>query len=446
MRLTMVQFVDPRTPDACFHEQLGTLAALLADRDVHVSGVRLAGYQPARLREAIIRHRPERLLLDLPVLHATAAHRTLTHIANTYALPVAVCGTWATCKPSQAISLPGVRAVILGEYEVPAAELLGAWARGQDPDSLPGAWLGGEGQIRRGGLAELPVHLDDLPQADRELFADGRPDGEIALRVGRGCPHRCSYCVNEWYASLYETSPHYVRRKSVDRVLAEIDRARSLQPAARSVKFYDHAFAMDAEWLEEFAAAYPQACDLPYRCHARLSTVTEQTAELLASSRCRWVHTLIGSGSRFVAEEILGVPATPRQMRHSCQLLRNAGLDVAAEVFVGSPYESDITLEETLELLDHLDVDLHPRVFFPPEGTRSRELCVENGWVARQGEADYWKGRSVLSMPSMPPGRIESFARKLPALVRKRRRTGLTGLLGRIRSKRTGQARDLRRG
>jgi radical SAM superfamily enzyme YgiQ (UPF0313 family) len=449
MELLILQFVRPRRepPPPEFSHSVGVLSALLKAEGFGVSLVALPGYRPELLHEAVIERRPRYVLCELAPYRVAAARRTLVAVAERYQLPAVVFGQYATCKPSRAISAPGVEALLLGEYELPAVQLLRALRDAGEISGIGSVWIHTATGLAKGPIAPVVADLDSLPFPDRDVFGYGRmvaDTGEVHVKVCRGCPKWCSYCVNDWYMDLYDQPDRFTRRRSVGNVLDEITGLLARYDGAESVVFPDHAFAMDVEWLRAFARDYPRACALPYRCHVRLSRVNEQVVRLLASSNCRWVHTHIGAGSRFIRDEILSMHVSDEQIVAACQMLREVGLNVAAEVFVGSPYESEITVEETLDLLRRAEFDeVHPRVFYPTPGSRAAELCAENGWISGRGEANYWNQNSVLDMPSMPAEYIDAVARKLPSLLKRSATSTLHKLLNKVRRSRERSVRRL---
>jgi len=451
MQVLMLQFVDPtaREPLPVFRHEMGRLAAMLKDEGFGCTLVAMNGHRPDLLHRAVIEHRPQYILVELRPCSVTAARRTIVAIAERYCLPVAVFGPFATCKPARSVSIPGTRAVIPGEYVRPCVELMRAARDGADADGIAGTWVNTEDGLIKSDLPPLEEDLDAQPFPDRELFDYGRQvelTGEVEFKTSRGCPMWCAYCVNDWYMDLYAGKGEFVRRRSPGNVLEEIARTVSRYDGAQQVVFRDHCFATDEEWLGEFTSAYPHRCALPFSCHVRLESVTRRMAAMLSAGNCRQVHTHVGSGSRFIREEILSIHLSDRQIVGACRALKRAGMHIAAEVFVGSPYESEITIEETLSLLRRCDVDeVHPKVFYPIPGTRAAELCAENGWVSGRGEENYWKSQSVLDMPALSPQEINAIAARLPSLVRRSRRTTLRSLLDRLsRVPRRGPAKPRR--
>ncbi|HUU59913.1 MAG TPA: radical SAM protein [Phycisphaerae bacterium] len=438
MHAMIIQFIDPRQGDPRpeFSHTLGVLGAMLKQEGFPAVLTPLTGFQPDRVHQAVIEHRPQQVLVDLSPYSATAARRTIADIAARYVLPVVVFGDLATARPADSVSMPGVHAMAIGEYEHSVVELLRALRDGAGPAVVPGIWMKTESGLVRSEVRPLHEDLDALPFPDRELFDYHRTvaaTGEAGFQVARGCPLWCGYCLNDWYMDLYEGRGEFVRRRTVENVLAEIDQVRRRYDGVRKLCFYDHCFATDLAWLQRFAAQYPRRVGLPYRCHVRLKCVSPEVARVLAGSGCREVRTLIASGSRFIREEVQSVHITDKQIVEAVRNLQAAGLRVVADVFVGSPYESEITIADTLALVRRAAPDeIRPRVFYPCPGTRAAEICADNGWISGRGEEDYWRQRSVLDMRSLPARRIDEIAHKFLALLNRRPRPSLGKILNKV--------------
>ena len=454
MRTLILQFVDPAAnpPLPVFSHDLGVLGARLQAAGSTCHLLALPGYRPSVLRRAVIEHRPQYVLAELTPFSVAAARRSIVDIAERFALPVVALGPYATCLPDSAISMPGVQAVLIGEHHTTALGLLEALDSGEDVTSdggVPGAWTHGPEGLVKGPPAPLATDLDSLPFPDRGLFGYQQivqRTREARFQVGRGCPRWCAYCTNDWYLALYAEQGGYVRRRSVGNVLEEVAQVVSRHDGVQTVVFEDHDFALDVDWLAEFAASYPRRCAVGCRCHVRLDAVTPEVVGLLAAGMCRAVRTHVGSGSRFIREEILSLPASNEQILRACRLLRDAGIRVSADAFVGTPYESEITVEETLDLLRAADVDeVRPKVFFPVPGSRAAELCAEAGWISGRGEENYWAQRSVLDMPSLPARQINAVARRFSSFLGGEGTSRLQKLLRKFRGRRqVGRARRRR--
>lgn len=449
MDVLLVQFVPPCAgePLARFDHSLGVAAALMRQEGYSAHLVTVAGRESAPLQRAVAQHRPRRAVVDIDPCCVTAARRTIDELARTYALPVAVVGRYATCQPEQALSIPGAAALILGEYERALLGLLAAWRDGRDIAGLPGVWTNTEDGLGRGELPELLADLDALPFADRELFGYGRivqATEELHFKAGRGCPQWCAYCVNDWYMDIHAGRGQFVRRRGVEHLLAEIEAVAAAYPQGRRVRFYDHAFIDDVDWLAAFSDAYRGRFALPIVCHVRPNRLDPQRAALLAAAGCESVIVPVISGSHFIRDEIFDLQTNDEHIDTAFRLLRQAGIAATAEVFVGSPYESEITVEETIHRLRGLAADdIHVEVYYPTPGTRSAELCRENGWLTGHGEEHRHKRQSVLDMPSLSARQINELAVSLAYDVAHPRNSRLMQLLGGIRVSRKRSLYDL---
>ncbi|KPK86561.1 MAG: hypothetical protein AMJ81_00905 [Phycisphaerae bacterium SM23_33] len=400
-------------------------AAMLRQEGFDIALAALNGYDGALLRAAVNQHRPTHVLIEVPPTRLTAAHHTIVDVAEKLFLPVIIVGRYATCQPEQAISGPGVIVLVRGEYEHALLRLFEslrdnpAW-----PEEIPGVWFNSEEGLIRNEPSPPVQELDSLPDPDREIFHYGRAvaqTGEATFQATRGCANWCAFCLNDWYISLYRDKGQYLRRRGVGRLLDEVDHVTARYDGVRTVTFCDHAFATDAAWVEEFATEYPRRCRLPCRCHVRLNALDQRIPELLARSGCRQVDVEIGSGSSFIREEVLALRTTRQEIITGVDALKQAGLKVRGSVFVGAPYESEVSVEETLDLLATLQLhQVHPRVFYPLPGTRAAEMCAENGWISGRAEENFYSGHSVLDMPSLPSARIDEIFRRYEALLRRR--------------------------
>jgi len=455
MRILILQFVSPgrRGPLPRFDHELGVAAALLKAEGFEVSLAALQGYSRDRLHQAVVEHRPVRVVVQLEPTSLAAARHSIADLAERELLPVILVGRYATARPAEAISIPGVSAVIPGEYDQTLLDLCRRLRAGKDPAGMDGArgvWLNSEEGLVRSEPAPLVEDLDALPPPDREIFQTRRlveATGEVGFQATRGCREWCGYCLNDWYLELYAGRGEPLRRRSVDNLLTEIEEVIARYQGVQRVGFRDHAFATDTEWLEEFAGAYPQRCGLRFRCHVRLSGLDPRTPALLARSGCELAEVEIGSGSNFIRQEVLSLRLERRQIVEGVGRLHEAGLKVRASVFVGAPYETEVSVDQTLRLLAELPLEtVRARVFYPLPGTRAAEICAENGWISGRGEENFHAARSVLDMPTLPVERINDLARQFHLLLKRRRNRGLRAWLRRLRKTLGVPLRELQRG
>jgi radical SAM superfamily enzyme YgiQ (UPF0313 family) len=346
-----------------------------------------------------------------------AARRTLQYIQEHEFLPIVSGGDYATVDPAGALSLPGVHAVAIGE---PDASLVTYLERMKDPaigQIVQGVWLRDESGLARPELPGLVEDLDSLPFAERELFGYTEyvaRTGEIEIAVGRGCPQKCAYCINDPVATMYEGRGTWTRRRSPENVIEEINALREHYPEVRIVRFLDHALALDADWLGEFLTAYSANCGLPFRCHLRANAAGEATVAHLARAGCKLVDVEVISGSDFIRNEIFAMDLDELQIRATFDLLRAADIRTRVVVYLGAPYDSEASLEDTRALLRRIKPDtVSVRPYYPWPGTRATETCRENGWLHSRGEEQYHQDRTGIDMPACRPDVVAAFLKRV---------------------------------
>lgn len=418
MRILAVQFVSAVAgrPAPRFEPQLGVLLALLRDHGHELALVGVANSDAAPLKAALARNLPQMIYADISAVCADAARRTLQYVQDKEFLPVIAGGTYATVAPAACLSLPGVTAVAIGE---PDASLVAYFERLKDPavrQIVQGVWWRDERRLSQPELPALVEDLDSLPFPERALFDYASwvaKTGELEMAVGRGCPQECAYCLLPPTGRLYEGRGTWVRRRSPEDVLEEIAALRAQYPAAGSVRILDHAFALDGAWLEAFLTAFEQECDLPFRCHLRANAIHPDLPARLARARCILADIEVISGSDFIRNEIFQMNLSEEQIVDAFDRLRAVGIRSRAILYLGSPYESEASLEDAGRLLRRISPDaVDVRPYHPWPGTTARATAADNGWLHSRGEEQYHADQPGISMPATRPELVARFIRK----------------------------------
>lgn len=418
MRILILQFVSGvrgRTAPR-FEPSLGTLISLLKQRGHDPSLLGVSRVDLAAVKTALARALPQLIYADISAVCTDVARRTLEHIQQHEFIPVVAGGAHATLDPQAALSMPGVQAAAVGE---PDASLVTYLERMKDPaisQIVMGVWLRDESGLARPELPPLVEDLDSLPVPDRELFGYEeyvRATGELEIAVARGCPQSCAYCVYPATEALYTGRGQWHRLRTPDGVLAEIDDLRRRYAEARIIGFLDHAFALDSEWLSSFLDAYTQRCALPFRCHLRANASDGGVVGKLAGAGCKLVDVELISASDFIRNEMFEMKLGREQIVATFDALREAELPARVIVYLGAPYESEASLDNTLALLRSLQpavVDVRP--YYPWPGTRAAQVSQENGWIHSRGEEQYHHDRNGIDMPACRPARVHEYIKR----------------------------------
>ena len=246
----------------------------------------------------------------------------------------------------------------IGEAELSLPELIDAIQAGRDPGGVAGFWMRNGRTIRRNPARPLVQDLDQLPFPDFErgekfLVQDNAvraiQESFYILTTQRGCPYRCTYCAN---ASLPELYPgqRFLRRRSVENVLAEIAWVRGIYPEIDYIAFYDDIFTLNKKWLRAFAPRYRDEVGLPFWCYTYPGHLDDEVAALLKEMGVEHVQTGVQSGSERVLREIYR-RADPGGVLETARLLKRHGIPVRYDLIAGNPMETDEDRLATLEVL-----------------------------------------------------------------------------------------------
>jgi len=142
---------------------------------------------------------------------------------------VALGGLHVTAMPDEAQA--HADAVFVGEAEETFAEFLDDFRHGR---------------VKPRYACRNRVDLTRIPVPRWDLIDDFSPFKTITLFATRGCPRACDYC---YLPGAY--GPRH-RHKTVDQVLAEIDRACSLFPSGQKplFQFADENMLLDRKWAK----------------------------------------------------------------------------------------------------------------------------------------------------------------------------------------------------
>ncbi len=240
----------------------------------------------------------------------------------------------------------------------------------------------------RNEVRPLIASLDSLPFPDRLLYRrhpDIAFDPVQPVLTGRGCPFDCSFCFNHSLKEIYRGKGAYVRRRSPENVIAELEGL--LEPGTvKRIYFVDDAFSSDHAWLERFLELYRASVSLPFHCLVRIDQIDDPTASLLARSGCKAVFFGIESGDEDIRNRIIGKRLPEPRIREGVRALHRQGIPFRTYNMVGLPGES---IDQALRTV-RLNIDLKTpfpwcSLFSPYPGTRLAQFAADNGMCEPAG-------------------------------------------------------------
>lgn len=311
-------------------------------------------------------------------------------------LPVVFGGVHATLFPEQTARDPHVDIVVVGDGEDTSVELAHALSGDVLLDSVRGIAYRREGEVFM--TSPRPLRdLDSLPNLNYDLVpvkaymrhdwsrVEGQPRSVRTLGVltGRGCSHRCTFCLNITSGRRRHDA------RSASRVVDEIAELQDRYKITK-VGFVDPDFFHSRNRVLEFL-------DGVSRRNLRFTWVGNARAEYftdgylgpdrvaqLREAGCSVVAIGAESGSQRVLD-YLRKDIRVEDILRSAEMTGRARMPAAYYFMMGIPGETKAEMNETLRLalrlieLNRQATIIGPKMYRPYPGAPLFEACVRSG-------------------------------------------------------------------
>jgi len=326
-------------------------------------------------------------------------------------LPVIWGGKYPTLNPDKTLREFFADYVCVGEGIDAFREFLETLSGGRDASSIANIYAKRGGRIVKNPIRPLRKTLDDLPYADWDIF-DKRQfykpfDGTMYIggdhMLNWGCPYHCTYCINDFYHTLYKKR-YSMRRYGIRRIIDELKFLKE-RYALEFFKFHDEDFLMrPLEDLRELSDTYRREVNLPFVIETNPKSVTTDKARLLERMNCVSATLGIETGDAALRRNLLKRVDTQEDIVRAFSALKAVGIRTSSFNMLGIPYETRRTYQSTVELNRKADVQ-YPIIgfFYPFEGTVLREVAIREGFFDPQGEEAhvYQRDRPALTLPAV---------------------------------------------
>jgi radical SAM superfamily enzyme YgiQ (UPF0313 family) len=328
-------------------------------------------------------------------------------------IPTIWGGPFATFAPEFILRDDVGDLVCRGEGEIALVELCRRMCDGRAVTDIPNLWVREEGTLYRNPLGPK-VGLDALPFADYSLFEeqaiyrpmDGRLWRTIGIESQRGCPYKCTYCNSPGQNRLAfaEQGHQFYRRKSLDRVMAEIEHQHKLHNIELVYWLADTFLALPRRDFDELVERY-EDYRIPFWMNTRLETISEHTADGL--ERMNMLRTSIGieHGNEEYRRTFLKRYYTNEQLRSAFEICSGRSFSVTGNCIIGMPEETRELIFATIELTRQLPDDIDTTgcfIFSPLLGTELRKLAEQKGYCDPNTFCDIMDAEvSILDQPQL---------------------------------------------
>ncbi|MFH0712183.1 MAG: radical SAM protein [archaeon] len=335
-------------------------------------------------------------------------------------IPVIIGGSHATVVPYEAIQNPAIDYVCVGEGERPLLELVKRLETNQDTSNIPNlVTKTNNGKIITNSRYPI-LHMDETPDPDWSLLSEKhriRPfEGKIEnygfFEWSRGCPHKCSYCINSALHKMKapgDIQPGNYRFFSPEENIRRM-MGKKQEPGFTHIQLIDeNVTAMPRKDFEKFAELYKGNIGVGFFTQSRPENLIGESgkAKILAEMGCKMVAMGMESGNADLRKNVLNRPMRDGVIEEAVEAIRREGMKVAAYYMIGFPSETEEMIKETIALHKRVQPDrFSVRFLHPFPGTEIRELCIKKGYIDKDHEfkdqgVNFFRA-PVLDLPSPP--------------------------------------------
>ena len=268
-------------------------------------------------------------------------------LKDNYDFPILWGGTHPTIRPEECLDYADM--VAIGESEETLIELSRKMQNKQYYLDTKGMGFNDKGKIIVNKLRELPgsakaeiKSLDQIPYPDIDYESHFILKGENIVRMDleimdqcsdvyqtfptRGCPYKCTYCINNIYHEMY---PHQkpIRKRSVDNIIGELVGVKNKLPCIKIILFNDDAFfMMSVNEIKELSKKYKEQIGLPlWITGATPSTLTKEKLSLLVDAGLIEMRMGIQTAGTST-KKLYKRPHTNQQVENAVRIIESQGV------------------------------------------------------------------------------------------------------------------------
>ncbi len=328
--------------------------------------------------------------------------------------PIAIGGVHATMVPQEVAKDHVFDFIGLGECDRALPALVRAIRGDRNTTTIPNIWAKTEDGYRKNPVGDFP-DLEILAPKDYEVFDLDllltRMNGWMSMITSRGCPYRCSYCLNHRIVRRYREeagvkASAYLRRYPIPRIMEEMKRLKDRHSSIRLFIFDDDLFTLNERYVLEFCDAYAASgIELPFVVNGHVQVFTPAMARALKDAGCRILKFGVESGSERIRRSVLKRDMTNAMIGKAFACAHDAGLHTSAFLMIGLPLETREDLEATIDLVAGLEPGrFRWAVFYPFPGTDIHRLCRSQGLLdpeKMKNLDNFYEASPLLLEPSM---------------------------------------------
>lgn len=228
--------------------------------------------------------------------------------------------------------------------------------------------------------SSLIKDIDSIPFPEwhglplEKYTAATRRHSYLKVMTSRGCPWNCVYCFKGIFGRKYRT-------RSAKNIADEIEYLQG-EYGTREIAFIDDNFSQNrARTIEICRELIQRRIQVEWTCPngVRVDTLDLPLLKLMKKAGCYQLSFGIESGNQGVLDKI-GKGIKLKQVENAVKWAKQAGIETIGFFMIGLPFDSEKTMQQTIDFAKSLPLDLVQfTVTVPYPGTELYRLVEREG-------------------------------------------------------------------
>lgn len=344
------------------------------------------GYNLGQVLSIVKQFRPNLTVIDTSTPSIYNDVKVAEYIKEACNTHIILVGTHVSALPEESLNLsPMIDAVARHEYDYTIRDLARCLDNSRDLRTIQGLSYRRNSTIVHNVDRPYIQNLDEIPFVsqvyERHLnienyFYGANRHPVVTILSGRGCPHRCIYCVFP-----QTLTGHKYRYRSVKNVVDELEYIKQTFSQVKEVFLEDDTLTVNRRRCLELAdEIHSRNLKITWSTNSR-ADVDFQTLKVIKEAGCRLLCVGFESGDQRILNNI-HKNLRIEQIRKFMKDTKRVSLLVHGCFLVGSPGEKKETMLRTLKLAKELKPDtaqFFPIMVYP--GTEAFKWADENNYL-----------------------------------------------------------------
>ncbi len=326
------------------------------------------------------------------------------------AIPIIWGGIHPTVKPLECLDYADM--ICIGEGEEALLELADKLTSG-DIDNVNNIWLRRNQEIIRNEARPLEENLDKYPFQDydlsthyittgnhivkmtenhlKQIMTEGRVNrtnvSSYTIITTRNCPYNCTYCCNNALRKIYRRKGKFVRTRSVENVIRELESVVKKFDFIDRISIKDDVFFVRSRQdVKKFSRLYREKIRLPLRCVFSPLDMDVEKLQYMVEAGTDDIGVGIQSYNERTLKEIYRRPALHKAIIQCIEMIHRFKSKIRYpqyHLIVDNPYEDTKAKQESLKFAASLpqgtDISIFPLTLYP--GTQIYDKANQDGLI-----------------------------------------------------------------